>query len=250
MITAALIAGIIGYSGRESYTLAIASTAGGSVIAPGEGTFTYYEGTVVHLVAGIEAGYRLVNWIVDGGTVSGVNDAITTITMNDLCSITANFEEVNFMVAAGYYHTVGLRSDGTVVAARYSYQSYGQRNVDDWTDITQVTTGYTHTAGLRSDGTVIAVGGNTQGQCNVSNWTNIIGVAAGSRHTVGLKSDGTLVAVGRNYEGQCDVDGWTNIVQVAAGNSHTVGVKSNGTVVAVGWNDFTQCMVDRWMLIS
>ena len=109
LITAALIAGIIGYSGRESYTLAIASTAGGSVITPGEGTFTYYEGTVVHLVAGIEAGYRLVNWTVDGGTVSGANDAITTITMNDLCSITANFEEVNFMVAAGGRIAILLR---------------------------------------------------------------------------------------------------------------------------------------------
>jgi hypothetical protein len=69
LITAALIAGMIGYSGRESYTITIASTPGGSVIAPGEGTFTYYEGTVVRLVAGIEAGYRLADWTIDGGTM-------------------------------------------------------------------------------------------------------------------------------------------------------------------------------------
>ncbi len=130
MIAAALIAGIIGYSGRESYTLTIASTAGGSVITPGEGTFTYYEGTVVHLVAGIETGYRLVNWNANAGTVADANDVKTTIAMNNNCSVTANFEEANFMVAAGYYHTVGLRSDGTVVAV--GWDEFRQCRVGSW----------------------------------------------------------------------------------------------------------------------
>ena len=237
LITVALIAGMVGYVGRESYTLTIASTAGGSVTTPGEGTFTYYEGTVVDLVAGLEVGYRFVNWTVDVGTIANVNDATTTITMNDHCSITANFEEVNFMVAAGYFHTVGLRSHGTVVAVGYSYRHYGQCNVDDWTDITQVTAGYAHTVGLKTDGTVTALGYNAHGQCNVGNWSNIIQVAGDYYHTVGLKSDGTVVAVGDNRKGQCDVGGWTDIVQVTAGYAHTVGLKEDGTVVAVGYND-------------
>jgi hypothetical protein len=41
------------------------------------------------------------------GTIANVNDAINTININDHCSITANFEEDNLMVAAGDYHTVG-----------------------------------------------------------------------------------------------------------------------------------------------
>jgi len=56
--------------------------------------------------------------------------------MNDRCSITANFEDVNFMVAAGYYHTVGLRSDGTVVAV--GDDECGQCNVHKWTNNIQV----------------------------------------------------------------------------------------------------------------
>jgi alpha-tubulin suppressor-like RCC1 family protein len=205
LIAVALIAGVVSYGGRESYTLTIASTAGGSVIAPGEGTFIYLEGDVVDLVAGIEAGYRLVNWTCDVGTIANVNDAKTTITMNGHCSIIANFEKVNFMVAAGYYHTVGIESDGTVVAMGYRDQYdpyYGQCDVDGWTDITQVAAGYAHTVGLKSDGTVVAVGNNNYGQCDVGDWTDIVQVAAGGYHTVALKSDGSVVAVGDNRKGQ------------------------------------------------
>jgi len=193
LIAVALIAGMVGYGGRESYTLTIASTTGGSVTTPGEGTFTYYEGGVVHLVAGLEVGYRFVNWTGDVGTILNVNDATTTITINDHGSITANFEEVNFMVDAGYYHTVGLRSDGTVVAMGYGDRYYGQSDVDDWTDITQVTAGYAHTVALKEDGTVVAVGYTYHGECNVGDWSNIIRIAAGHYHTVGLRFDGTVV---------------------------------------------------------
>ena len=100
-----------------------------------------------------------------------------------------------------------------------------------------VAAGDFHTVGLKSDGTVVAVGRNDDGQCDVGSWTDIIQVAAGDYHTVGLKSDGTVVAVGWNDDGQCDVGNWTDIIQVAAGDCHTVGLKSDGTVVAVGDND-------------
>ena len=55
LITAALVAGLAGCGGGVEYDLTIASTAGGSVITPGEGTFTYdgvtvvdYEGQLFH----------------------------------------------------------------------------------------------------------------------------------------------------------------------------------------------------------
>ncbi|MGB2908106.1 MAG: hypothetical protein WBB73_13455, partial [Candidatus Aminicenantaceae bacterium] len=58
----------------------------------------------------------------------------------------------------------------------------------------QVSAGYYHTVGLKSDGTVVAVGGNDYGQCDVSGWSGITQVSAGAYHTLGLKSDGTVVA--------------------------------------------------------
>ena len=94
--------------------------------------------------------------------------------------------------------------------------------------------GYGHTVGLKSDGTVVAVGRNYEGQCDVSGWTDIVAISAGNDHTVGLKSDGTVVAVGDNDSGRCNVSGWADIVAISAGEYHTVGLKSEGTVVAVG----------------
>ena len=54
----------------------------------------------------------------------------------------------------------------------------GQCNVGSWTDIVQVAAGGYHTVGLKSDGTVVAVGYNVDGQCNVGSWTDITQVAA------------------------------------------------------------------------
>jgi len=153
--------------------------------------------------------------------------------------------QVTPMVAADGYHTVGLKADGTVVAG--GDNPYGQCDVGNWADITQVATGYGQTVGLKADGTVVAAGNNDYGQCNVANWTDIIQVAAGGYHTVGVKSNGTVINVGNNDYGQCNVANWTDIIQVAAGYGHTVGVKSNGTVVAVGLNDEGQCDVGNWM---
>ncbi len=100
-----------------------------------------------------------------------------------------------------------------------------------------VSAGNGHTVGLKSDGTVVAVGDNYAGRCDVSDWRDILAVSAGFSYTVGLKSDGTVVAVGYNGYGQCNVSGWTDIVAVSAGHYYTVGLKSDGTVVAVGDND-------------
>ena len=147
-------------------------------------------------------------------------------------------------VAAGSYHTVGLKSDGTVVAVGNSLS--GQTNTSTWTDVVSVSAGAEHTVGLKSDGTVVAVGYNGDGQLVTSTWTDIVAVAAGGYHTVGLKSDGTVVAVGRNGDGQTNVSTWTGIVAVAAGGFHTLGLKSDGTVVAVGNNDYGQLDTSTW----
>ena len=147
-------------------------------------------------------------------------------------------------VTAGTWHTVGLRSDGTVVAT--GRNNSGQCNVGGWADIVAVATGTENTFGLHDDGTVIAAGLNDDGQCNVGDWTDIVAVAAGCYHTVGLRSNGAVIATGQNDEGQCNIGGWIDLVAVAAGYYHTVGLRSDGTVIAAGRNDEGQCNVDSW----
>jgi alpha-tubulin suppressor-like RCC1 family protein len=162
--------------------------------------------------------------------------AVDSSSLASAMALNAPQGKVTPMVAAGSGHTVGLKSDGTVVAAGDNDYS----DVSGWTDIKQVAAGEWHTVGVKSDGTVVAVGQSHSGQCNVGGWTDIIQVSASWGHTVGVKSDGTVVAVGYNSKGQCNVGGWTGINQTAAGGSHTVGLKNDGTVVATSpvgnWN--------------
>lgn len=140
--------------------------------------------------------------------------------------------------------TVGLKSDGTVVAI--GNNDYGQCDVSYWFDIVSVSAGYGHTVGLKSDGTVVATGNNDYRQCDVAGWENIIAISAGKGYTVGLKIDGTVVAVGSNKYNQCNVSSWTNIVAISAGEFHTVGLKADGTCVSVGANNFSQRNVSDW----
>ena len=201
VIMVALVAVVAGCGDPVTmYNLTIDSTAGGVVTVPGEGTFTNPAGAVVNLVAKPDTGYYLVNWSGDVQKIDNTNIITTTIHILDNYHITANFAE----------YIAGTSTTARIAAGKY------------------------HTVGLKWDDTAVAVGKTTTGQCNVTDWTDIMQVAAGNEHTVGLKSDGTVVAVGANWAGQDKVDAWTDIVQLAAGHYHTVGLKSDGNVVAAG----------------
>jgi uncharacterized protein YkwD len=102
LIVAALIAVMAGCSisptdggdngdNGDSYALTIISTAGGSVTNPGEGHFTYDVGTVVNLTAEPEEGCQFIRWTGSVDALASVNATSTAITMNDHCSIRANF---------------------------------------------------------------------------------------------------------------------------------------------------------------
>jgi len=90
LVTLALIAGMASCAPVQ-HQLTISSTAGGSVITPGEGTFTYNEGKVVRLVARSALGYAFVGWTGDVGTINTVKSFSTTIIMDGDYSITADF---------------------------------------------------------------------------------------------------------------------------------------------------------------
>lgn len=148
------------------------------------------------------------------------------------------------LAAAGKYHTIALKSDGTVAAA--GTNNKGQCDVTNWSGITKVAAGGEHSVGLKTDKTVTAAGDKSFGQDKVSAWRNIIDIAAGYGHTVAVENSGRVYAAGDNSYGQCDTGGWSGVVSVAAGNAHTVGLKIDGTVVAAGSNTHGECSVENW----
>ncbi len=85
------------------YQLTLDSTEGGSVTTPGEGTFTYDAGTVVHIAEKADQGYHFINWTGDVAALECQCHS-TTITMNGNYHITANFEVANmcFIATAAY----------------------------------------------------------------------------------------------------------------------------------------------------
>ena len=132
-------------------------------------------------------------------------------------------------------HIVGLKNDGTVVAA--GNNEYGQCNVSGWENIIAIDVGRDFTVGLRDDGTIAIAGKLTALELEDRHsfetvdaasldWTGIVAICAGSSHNlVGLKSDGTVVAVG------FELSDWKDIVAIDATDSVAIGLKSDGTVI-------------------
>ena len=107
----------------------------------------------------------------------------------------------------------------------------GECNVQGWKDIVSISCGYYHTIGLRKDGTAVATGINGAGECNVQGWKDIVSISCGELYTIGLRKDGTMVATGSSSCGQCDVQNWRDIIAIYAGRCRTLGVRRDGTII-------------------
>jgi hypothetical protein len=53
-----------------------------------------------------------------------------------------------------------------------------------------------HTVGLKRDGTVVAAGWNSSVCCEVSDWTDIVTIFAQDDYTIGVRRDGTILVAG------------------------------------------------------
>jgi hypothetical protein len=150
------------------------------------------------------------------------------------CNIPA--VEAEFVaVAAGEYHSLALRDDGSILA--WGSNSFGQSNVPaPNSGFVAIAAGHSLSAGVRGDGSIAVWGRNSYGELNVPGPNSgFVSVAAGDNHVLGLRNDGTVVAWGRNNHGQCNVPVPNeNFVAVVGGQTHSLGLKADGTLVAWG----------------
>ncbi len=147
-------------------------------------------------------------------------------------------------VAVGFYHTIAVRKDGTVVA--WGYNRDQECDVPNGiTNAIQVAAGDYHSLVLLADGTVRAFGAKNFGQCAVPiGLSNVTKVAAGGGISMALRSNGTVVCWGDPTSGVLQVPASVNnVLDIAAGANHCLALKGDGTVIAWGNNGYGQISV-------
>jgi len=85
--------------------------------------------------------------------------------------------------------------------------------------------GYYHSIALKADGTVVAWGRNQYGQCDVPVDLVAVAISTMGNFSLALKADGTVVAWGRNEYGQCDVPVGLLAKTINAGAEHCLAIK-------------------------
>jgi len=203
-----------------------------------------------------------------GNTTTQPSPVQITLPTNPAPTDPANHNWV--AVATGAWHTLAIRSDGTLWA--WGQNAYGQLGIGNTTshsspvqvgtntNWTAVTAGQYHTLAIQSNGTLWSWGFNYYGQLGngnttqqnspvqVDTGTNWFAVAAGWLHTLAIRSDGSLWAWGDNTYGELGIGNTTshsspvqvgtntNWIAVAVGLDHTLALQSNGTLWAWGYN--------------
>ena len=170
-------------------------------------------------------------------------------------------------IACGGYHTVAIKTDGTLWL--WGNNVFGLLGTNGGqsrrtpvttllggTNWKSVACGFLHTAAIKTDGTLWIWGAGDHGRLGVNNITNrltpvttLLGgtnwksVSCGGQHTVAIKTDGTLWSWGQNSSGQLGINnainkstpvttllGGTNWKSVDCGDFHTAAIKTDGTL--------------------
>ena len=134
---------------------------------------------------------------------------------------------------AAYWHTCGVRSDGTVDC--WGFDDFGQATPPTG-EFIQVSGSYDYTCGVRSDGKLVCWGGKSALTNPPAG--NYIAVDAGFGHACGLlRNLRTAVCWGSNDAGQASPP-IGSFSQISAGFDHSCGVlSSDATVACWGHNE-------------
>ena len=136
-------------------------------------------------------------------------------------------------VVCGPNSSYAIKNNGTVQISGLVLT----HEIETWTDIENLVCGSYHILVLTKNHTVKIAGDNINPIIadKISKWKHVKAVCATTDASVALFEDGTVSFAGREKDLRADVEGWRDIVSIAIESAYTVGVTKNGQVRLAGF---------------
>jgi len=193
----------------------------------------------------------------DGTTVES-NTPVQVAGLTDVIAISSVGYHSVALKADGTVWGWGEGSAGQLGDGTYTSRRLSPVQASGLSSVVAISAGYWHTMALKSDGTVWTWGSNQSGQIGiaggyrktpvqVTSLSSVIAIVAGVYHSMALLSDGTVWSWGWNYFGQVGTGGsadehipvevLSGVTAIDAGAYTSFAIKSDGTLWAWGRNN-------------
>lgn len=146
-------------------------------------------------------------------------------------------------VAAGWSHSLALKSDGSIDG--WGDNRWGMADPPRGNDFVAIAAGTYYGLALKSDGSIVGWGSGASGAKYPPDGNDFLAISAsaGSEHALALKRDGSIVGWGsrgpRAWDyGQSRPPAGNDFIAIAAGYSHSLALKADGSIIGWGANEF------------
>lgn len=178
--------------------------------------------------------------------------------MDGVSQVAAGYSHSLALKSDGSLWAWGYNYDGRIGDGTFGSGNGKTSPVKVMENVKQVAAGDFHSLALKTDGTLWAWGYNGNGQLGIGSYdynahstpvqimSGVSKIAAGDYFSLAIKTDGSLWAWGRNWDGQIGdgtdteqdspVKVMAGVTDMAAGSNHTLAIKTDGSLWAWGNN--------------
>ena len=140
-----------------------------------------------------------------------------------------------------------LSVDGTVKV--FGDNTYGQCNVAEYKELSDISISNTCTYLVRKDGRVNLAGAvDENARKGIENWKDILSISASDQMVIGLTKSGTIQVESlsdRNTSSVSKISGWKDVKKVKVHGTRCIALFEDGTV-KTSWEDEHTTEIEKW----